>query len=406
VGFRLAYLTSQYPAASHTFIRREVEALRDLGWSIDTFSTRAPNPGEADNESDRSEANKTYYILRQSFFTLAGSHVNSFFRAPWRYLRTLRLALSHRAPGGRALFLAIAHFAESIVLARELQRRGIGHLHNHFANSAATVGLLASRFLHIRWSFTLHGISETDYPAGVMLGRKIQAADFVACVSWFGRAQGLRLIAPDLWNKVRVVRCGIPFERLPPSSPVPDASERIICVGRLSPEKGQTGLLFAFAILRQTHPHASLTFVGDGPDREALKALAIKLDIDDSVEFAGRLPEIQTLTRIAASDLLVLPSFMEGLPIVLMEAMALGVPVVASSVAGIPELVEDGKTGLLFAPSNWEDLASKIERLLTDNRLYEQIVTQGTTKVRGEFDSRQSAEDMSELFHNSKVQTP
>jgi colanic acid/amylovoran biosynthesis glycosyltransferase len=394
---RLAYLTSQYPAASHTFIRREIEALRQQGWSIDTFSIRPPGSDETASDTDRSEAGQTFYILRQSLLAFAGAHIAALFTQPLAYFRTFGLALTHRAPGARGLFLGFAHFAESVLLARELRRRGITHLHNHFANSAATVGLLATRLLGIRWSFTMHGISETDYPAGLMLGRKIEAADLVACVSYFGRAQGMRLVDPAHWEKMHVIRCGVPLDRLPPKE---SGSGRptIICVGRLSPEKGQAGLLRAFARLRANYPDPTLRLVGDGPDRQALERLSEELGVNDAVTFAGRLPEPETLVEIARADLLVLPSFMEGLPIVLMEAMALGIPVIASRVAGIPELVSDGKTGLLFAPSDWDELAQCIARLLSDKDLGATLAQNGKFKITSEFDTRKSASELGGLF--------
>ena len=395
---RLAYLTSQYPAASHTFIRREVEALRELGWAIDTFSVRPPGGGEAASEPDRREADRTFYILKQSAGAFLAAHLAELFSRPGPYLRTFGLALSHRAHGGRGLLLGIAHFAESVLLARELRKRGTTHLHNHFANSAATVGLLASRLLGIRWSFTMHGISETDYPAGLMLGRKIEAADLVVCVSWFGRAQGMRLVDPREWDKMHVVRCGLPFDRIPLKGPAGARKKTIICVGRLSPEKGQAGLLRAFAKVRPSHPELELRLVGDGPERGTLEALAEELGISGAVTFAGRLPEEETLAEIARSDLLVLPSFMEGLPIVLMEAMAVGVPVIASRVAGIPELVEDGATGLLFTPSNWDELASGIDRLLGDETLRAKLAERAKAKVAAEFDTRKSAAELARLF--------
>ena len=395
---RLAYLTSQYPAASHTFIRREVEALRDLGCQIDTFSVRPPAADETNGDADRNEAARTFYILRQPATAFLGAHLKALFTRPASYFRTFALALGHRAPGARGLLLSLAHFAESVLLAHELKRRQIEHLHNHFANSAATVGLLATRMLGIRWSFTMHGISETDYPAGLMLGRKIEAADFVACVSWFGRGQGMRIVAPAHWDKMYVVRCGLPLHRLPPPGVGSGNAKSLICVGRLSPEKGQAGLLRAFAELSARHDGVQLRLVGDGPQRNDLEKLASELKLGDRVTFAGRLTEAHTLAEIAASDILVLPSFMEGLPIVLMEAMALGVPVVASRVAGIPELVEDGANGLLFAPSNWTELAACIERLLTDERLCRSFAERGKMRVAQEFDVRKSAEALSKLF--------
>jgi len=395
---RLAYLTSQYPAASHTFIRREVEALRSLGWHIDTFSVRSPGSDETKSDADRSEAEGTFYILRQSPAAFIGAHLGALFTSPARYFRTFALALGHRAPGARGLLLSFAHFAESVLLARELKRRETHHLHNHFANSAATVGLLATRMLGIGWSFTMHGISETDFPAGVMLGRKIKAADMVACVSYFGRAQGMRLVAPEHWNKMHVVRCGLPFDRLPVRAQQTGNARTLICVGRLSPEKGQAGLLEAFAKLRERHEGLQLRLVGDGPEREALEALASKLRLGDGVSFAGRLSEVETLEEIARSDILVLPSFMEGLPIVLMEAMAVGVPVVASRVAGIPELVEDGTDGLLFSSSNWGELAACVDRLLKDSEFYAALSKSGKHRVAAEFDAKKSAEILSGLF--------
>lgn len=248
----------------------------------------------------------------------------------------------------------------------------------------------------------MHGISETDYPAGLMLGRKIEAARFVACVSYFGRAQGMRLVAPGHWTKMHVVRCGLPFDRLPPRKP--DGKGRtLVCVGRLSPEKGQAGLLEAFAELRGRHRDLELRLVGSGPDRQALEALAADLGVSDRITFLGRLTETDTLAEIARSDILVLPSFMEGLPIVLMEAMALGVPVVASRVAGIPELVADGTGGLLFTPSRWDELALCIERLLTDDALRDSIVEQGKRKVADEFDAQKSAEMVAALFDKDSV---
>ena len=395
---KLAYLTSQYPAPSHTFIRREIEALRELGCSIDTYAIRPLTAEEIPDPADKAEAERTVYVLRQSPVTFVAAHVGMFVTRPIAYLKTLGLALKHRVPGVPGFLLGIAHFAESVVLAHELNKRRTDHVHNHFANSAATVGLLATRLLGIGWSFTMHGISETDYPAGLMLGRKIQAADMVACVSWFGRAQGMRLVEPVHWDKMHVVRCGLPFDRVPMRGPRDSNDQSIICVGRWSPEKGQAGLLRVIAELRTRYPNLRLRLVGYGPEKAAMEALASDLGIANSVDFVGRLSEEATLAEIARSDILALPSFMEGLPIVLMEAMAIGVPVVASRVAGTPELVEDGASGLLFTPSNWDELGDQIERLLTDRDLYERVAELGKTKVAAEFDARKSAAEMLRLF--------
>ena len=393
---RIGYLTSQYPATSHTFISREVAALRKVGLELDTLSIRPPSPVELQDEGIAAEARNTFTVLSQPATTIIGAHLATLLSNPLGYFRTLGRALGHRPPGLRGFALSLAHFAEAVVVARELRRRGITRLHNHFANSAATVGFLATRILRVPWSFTMHGISETDYPAGLLLGRKIEAADFVACVSYFGRAQAMRLVTPDQWNKLHVIRCGLPLGDLPEHTP--RSAKRLIAVGRLSPEKGQAGLIEAFATVSRGHADLELVLVGDGPEAARLQALAGTLGISERVRFSGRLSEPDTLREIAAADILVLPSFMEGLPIVLMEAMAMGTAVIASRVAGIPELVEDGKSGLLFTPSNWDELAACLRRLADDDGLREQLVSRGRAAVSTEFDVGRSAVLLRDLF--------
>jgi colanic acid/amylovoran biosynthesis glycosyltransferase len=394
---RIAYLTSQYPATSHTFISREVAALRALGVELDTFGIRPPSAAELQDESIAAEADNTFIVLGQPATTFAGAHAAALVGNPLGYFRTLGLALSHRPPGLRGLGLSLAHFAEAVVLARELKRRGIARLHNHFANSAATVGYLATRLLKMPWSFTMHGISETDYPAGLLLGRKIEAAEFVACVSYFGRAQAMRVVTPDQWSKLHVIRCGLALAELPEHAASSEAS-RLIAVGRLSPEKGHAGLLEAFAAVSRDHEALQLVLVGDGPESERLRALAKELGIAERVHFAGRLGERATLVDIARSDILVHPSFMEGLPIVLMEAMAMGTPVIASRIAGIPELIEDGKSGLLFTPSDWEELAACIRRLVEDRDLREKLSAAGRAAVAQGFEIAGSAMQLKDRF--------
>lgn len=382
---RIAYLTSQYPAASHTFIRREVKALRRAGIDIATFSVRGPAADELRSEDDRAAHAETGYILPARPSAVIAAHVWALSRAPRRYVAALRLALRHRVPGGRALLWALFHFVEAMLLARMLRGAGVERLHNHFANSGANIGLIAATYLGLRWSLTLHGISETDYPAGVLLPEKLAAADFAACVSWFGRAQAMRITAPALWDRLILVRCGIDPAALPTRRRAAGGPPRIICVGRLSPEKGQPGLLEAFARLKGEGLAAELVLVGDGPEQSALVARTAALGLGACVDFRGRLPETETLAAIADADLLVLPSFMEGLPVVLMEAMALGVPVIAAQVAGIPELVQDGRTGLLFPPSDWDALADAIRRMLGEPEAAERMAAAGRARVMEQF---------------------
>lgn len=393
----LAYLTSQYPAISHTFIRREVAALRRQGVTVDTFSVR---PASADELSGANgeEAARTYTILSQPALAFVVVQFAALFTSPVRYFRTARMALRHRPPGMKGLLLAVAHFAEAILLASELRRRGIQHLHTHFANSGATVSMLAARNLGISWSFVMHGPSETDYPAGYLLAEKVRAADMVVCVSWFGHSQAMRLVTPDLWGKFRLVHCGLALEELAALPPEQREANTIICVGRLCSDKAQAGLLKAFAAVSPHFPEARLRFVGDGPDRQVLEQMASQLGIASCVKFLGRLPEKETLREIARAGLMVLPSFWEGLPVVLMEAMALGIPVISSRVAGIPELIKHDRNGLLFTPAKWTDLAHCLTRLLNDRVTGERLSVAGRQTIVEKFTVDESARLLKDYF--------
>ena len=405
-AIRIAYLTSQYPASSHTFIRREIAALRRAGLAITPFSVRQPHADELKAEVDRQAFAETDYLLPVNLLDLVSAHAHWLLRHPGTYLRALRLALRHRAPGLRALAWSLFHFAEAGLLAHRLERAGVTHLHNHFANAGATVGLLASQLAGLPWSLTLHGISETDYPAGLLLPEKLALARFVACVSWFGRAQAMRITDRAHWHKLMLVRCGIEPDQLPVRATALRAEPTIICVGRLSPEKGQDGLIEAVANLRVEGIACRLVLVGDGPERTDLETCVHRHGINDHVTFAGRLPEAETLRAIAAADLLVLPSFMEGLPVVLMEAMALGVPVVSSQVAGIPELVIDGQTGLLFPPSDWPALTAAIRRILTEPNLATTLAGAGKALVMEQFAIDKAVAPLARAFIAVSGQSP
>ncbi|MDR6788468.1 glycosyltransferase involved in cell wall biosynthesis [Sphingomonas sp. BE138] len=393
VNQRIAYVVSQYPASSHTFIRREVDSLRRHGVDLRTYSIRKPAPAELKAPEDRASFAETRFVLPLGMGALLAAHVGALATRPLAWAGLLRLALRHRAPGAKAMLWALFHFAEAVVLARMLRADGITHVHNHFANAGATVGMMAARFAGLPWSLTLHGISETDYPAGLTLGAKLEAAEFAACVSWFGRAQAMRVTAPAHWHKFTVVRCGLDLPALPAAPAREGPRREIVCVARLSPEKGHLGLLEAIAPL-----DATLTLVGDGPMLAEIEAAVAAAGLTARVRFAGRLDEAATLAAIARADLLVLPSFMEGLPIVLMEAMAIGVPVIGSRVAGVPELIEDGVEGLLFRPGDWADLRRAIARVLDEPGLGERLAAAARAKVHGEFDIRAAVRPLARRF--------
>ena len=408
----IAYLTSKYPAPSHTFIRREIEALRSAGLNIEPFSIRPPDAEEF-RVLDGSVCTETFYVLphwRNGIEQVLGqlSILAKFgvagFRRPLKFWQTFRLALRHRVPGCRGLLWTIFYFIESMVLANELERRSIAHLHNHFANPAANVGMLAANYLGLTWSLTLHGISEFDYPAGVMLPDKLKRAKFVACATYFGRAQAQRLVDPKHWEKMIVVRCGVEVNCLPhlKTSSFSESEQnrrlRIVCVARLSPEKGIAGLLDAFSTVVDEGIDAELILVGSGPDRSALEQRVDSLALEPRVRLLGRVPEAEALKHLASADLCVLASFMEGLPVVLMEALALRIPVVAPHVAGIPELIRHKQQGLLFSPSDWSDLAECLRTMLTDSQLRRSCGDAGRKRIDEEFDIQLAVQPLAKKF--------
>lgn len=395
---RLAYLVSDYFAPSHTFVRREVDALRARGMDVALFSVKRSPPEWSERVAS---------LLGRPPIDYPTALLWGLFSRPFAMLSGWALSTRHRAPGLKAFIWSQFHFVEAVVLARQLGKAGCTRLHCHFANSGAGVWMIAAHMLGMPWSLTLHGISETDYPAGLLLPEKIERADFVVCASYFMRAQAMRAVDPKHWLKLHVVRCGVDPGVLPPAATQrAEAALRIVSVGRISPEKGYFGLLEALASLAQQGQAFNLTVVGDGPAMMATRARVADLCLNDRVTFTGALGEEDALAEIAAAEMLVLPSLMEGLPVVLIEAMALGKAVIASRVAGIPELVEDGVSGLLFTPSDWHDLQARLTLALRDSALRESLSQAARQAVEGQFLISQAAERLEQLFAGSAAIKP
>jgi len=395
---KIAYLVSGYPTVSHTFIRREVAALRKRGLQIDTFSLRRTPDDQILSPEDAKERERTYSILPVGPLRLSVSLFMGFTNHPMAFLRTLGLALQHRVPGARAIVWRLFHFAEAILLARELRRRGISHVHSHFSNAGGEVGYLATHFMGISWSLTLHGTADFDSPTRVLLREKIAAAKFVACVSYFGRALALMLCRTDDWHKVIVARCGVDtalIEKNARVSPKEDRQRvRVLSVGRLSPEKGFIGLIDAFKSVIDRGVNAELRIVGSGPDLEVLAAHAEKCGLGDRFTLPGHTNESGVAAELAQADVFVMSSLMEGLPVVLMEAMTLGIPVIAPRLAGIPELVEHNVHGLLFHPANWNHLCEQLSFLLLNADRRADVAQNGPSRIAEEFEIHRAVEPL------------
>ena len=239
---KLAYLVSRYPAVSHTFILREVRALRESGIDVLTFSVRRADAGALHTPTEREEGERTFAILPTTAWKLLCAHTAMLSGAPRNYFAALRMAWQCRPPGARSATWHLFYFAEAAIFAAEVRRRGTQHIHAHFANVASTVAMLASRMAAVSWSMTLHGLGDFGNPAVVRLSDKIQRASFTVCVSEFGRAQAMVNSAPACWKKIHVVHCGLDPVAFTPRPADDDCRAlqpvRVLTVGRLAPEKG------------------------------------------------------------------------------------------------------------------------------------------------------------------------
>ncbi len=365
----IGYLTSQYPAPSHTFIRREVAELRRRGIEIATFSVQA-TAGSLGG-LDREEAAATHSLQGAPVRSLgAAIRAGRFWR---RWPSAFRVGWSVRAPGIAGAFKTVLYFVEALALADAMERRGIAHLHNHFSNAGASVGVVAARLAGLSWSFTVHGSADFDGEGALSLGAKVRQARFVACASDYVRSQTLRRTAPAEWHRMFVSRCGINASDPAATKSVCGPEVRVVSVGRLSSEKGQRGLLEAFETAVHTCPGMTLRIVGEGPERADLEAERARLGLEGSVELPGAVAEERIPEELAAADLFVLSSLMEGAPVSLMEAQSAGLAVVAPRLAGIPELITEGLDGRLFTPGRWDELAAILAELAADPEQRERL---------------------------------
>jgi glycosyltransferase involved in cell wall biosynthesis len=395
---RVGYLVSQYPATSHTFIAREIQAIRKQGIDISTFSIRMPALNERVTKQEKEEYQKTWYVLPPRKGIIA-AHLMAIVRNPISYGRTFFEAMRHRVYGIKAIVMAIVYFSEAIYLADELKRQKVTHLHNHFANPSATVGYLASRFLKIPWSLTLHGASDLDYPSSLLLPDKIEHAKFVACVSYFTRSQVMRRVETRLWRKLFINRCGIELDKFcRKGERLAQSKIRVLCVARLSPEKGLVGLVQAFSKVIDAGIPAELRIIGEGDDRSRIENEITSLKLNHCCQLPGRASEAEVIDELTLADVFVLSSFMEGLPVAIMEAFALEIPVIAPNVGGIAELVEDGVSGLLFSPGNWSQLTDQLIKICTNKEINEQFKKEGKLRIESEFDISQTVTPLAQKF--------
>lgn len=387
----IAMVTGRYPGISQTFIDREVLALRAMGCEVVTVTIRTAQPGTFAGPFQIAEAARVHRLLASARnpVTLCRA-VLAALRRPARLAATIRLALVSRPKGGLARqALHAAYLAEALLLSDLIRRRGIVHVHNHLGDGSGTVTMLAAALAGLPFSLTLHGPEVFEAPEVWRLDVKIARARATICISEDGRAKALRLSDPAHHDRVTVIPCGV-FPETYGEGPAGHGA-RLAFVGRLVHRKGADVLIDAAAQARARGVPAELAIVGDGPERQALEALVADRGLGAAIRFHGALDETSVAAVLRQSSVLVVPSFSEGLPVVIMEAMASGLPVVASAVDGIPELVRDGETGTLVPPGDPERLADAILTLLHDPALARRMVEAGRQLVVARHDARRNA---------------
>lgn len=394
---KIAYITGEYPRATDTFIQREVSNLRKHGLEVQTFSVRKPSLDHLVGEEQKAEHARTDYLLPLSPLLLLWCHLNCLLKNPGSYWQGVKLAWKTSQPGFKGGLYQLFYFLEAAVLAHRLRRQGIRHIHNHIATSSCTVAMLAAKIRGGTFSFTMHGPHIFFEPYRWRLNEKIRQAKFVSCISNFCRSQGMLFVSPEHWDKLRIIHCGVEPELFTPVNHQGQGN-RLLYVGRLAAMKGLPLLFEALSQLKARYPEVKLTVVGDGGEREEIKAIAQSLSLANQIDFVGYKSQAEVREYLQASDVFVLPSFAEGVPVVLMEAMAAGVPVLTTQIAGVPELVTHGNSGWLVPPGNVASLTEGLASLMDDADLRNRFGKAGQEKVAAEFNVVLEAKKLADIF--------
>jgi colanic acid/amylovoran biosynthesis glycosyltransferase len=394
----IGYLINQYPKVSHSFIRREIAGLEANGIPVARFSIRTCAP-ELVDEADKQELEKTQAILGIGIAGLLLALLRVAITKPVAFFKAFGLTIKVGWKSERGILRNFAYLAEACVLLGWCSDSEIAHIHAHFGTNSTTVAMLCEVLGGPPYSFTVHGPEEFDKVQMIALSEKINRAAFVVAVSSFGKSQLCRWCDYDHWSKIHVIHCGVDETFLTQSHvPVPNEPS-LVCVGRLGEQKGHMLLLEAVRQLAAEELNFKLVLVGDGPLRENIETEIAKSNLQDYIEITGWASSTEVRQQILASRALVLPSFAEGLPVVIMEALALGRPVISTYVAGIPELVEPGVCGWLVPAGSLEPLTAAMKSALTSPvEKLESMGKIGAQSVASQHNALSEAKKLAALF--------
>jgi glycosyltransferase involved in cell wall biosynthesis len=397
---RMGYLVSQYPAVSHTFILREVRALREKGLDIHVASINPADRGASGlTAEEREERQNTFYVKRAGMWGVLRAHLSTLIRNPGAYLRGLAFAVKLGGWDIRKILFGLFYFVEAVIVGQWMVSRHLSHLHVHFATPAAMVGLLVTKIFPMTYSMTVHGPDEFYDAPGYRLAEKIRGAAFVCCIGLYARSQIMKLIPAEDWGKLEVSPLGVDMKVFQPCSSQRHGQKfEILCVGRIVPAKGQRVLIEAVALLEKQGHQVNLRLVGDGPDRRGLEEMVGRRGLDHCITFEGAVDQDRIRGFYESADVFVLPSFAEGIPVVLMEAMAMEIPTITTWITGIPELIRQDQDGILVPPSDVERLTQAIRRVMDDEILRRGLGQAGRRRVAARYNLQNNILGLVEIF--------
>lgn len=403
---QIAYLMTHYPRVALTFISGEIDAMERSGVSILPIALNLPEPADLKSEGALARQAGTHY-LKSSAWQLGSTLIGTFLAHPFAMAGISLMAVRSARWDIDLIVRRIAHLCYASLTARRCRANSIDHLHAHFGQTPATIAWLACEILNrtsarkTSWSFTIHGFQDFVDDAVARLDLKAASAAFIICISDYTKSQLCRVTDPKYWDRFHVVKCGIDMQAFPPRAVLPDRpAPRIISVARLSPEKGHLILLHALKMLRDDGVAVELQIVGAGPFENAIRREEALLGLDGLVSYTGEISPDMVSKLLADADIFCLPSFSEGLPVSVMEAMAIGVPVVSTWISGIPELAINEVTALTVPASNAPALAAALKRVASDKALRTKLARNARAEVERVHDIGTNSEKLFSLFQS------
>ncbi len=403
---KIIYVTTHFPSLSQTFVYSEIVGIERHGWDVLPVSINVVPESEIARPGFAQEYARTLYLKGLTKRRIATILARAVRTSPRAFIRTFGVALASGGTDVKRVLWRFFHFVEAMLLWDHCRSTGVHRVHAHFAGLPSMLGFLAVEFGRMvdpdapwEFSFTVHGGQEIADDRDAFLRAKTRSASSLFVISDFTSGEVKRQIDPTEWDRVRLVRCGIDFDRFPfePTAELADPP-MVLTVARLAHEKGHLILIDAIAELRDRGMTVMAEFIGDGPFAERLQHRIGQLDLSGQIALLGALHTDEVAKRLPRASVFCLPSFAEGIPVSIMEAMAVGVPVVATDVGGVRELVVDGESGRIVPPGRVDLLADALEQVLSDADLRSRIVAGAVEAVRIAHDGELTVREFADLL--------